>query len=314
MEILTHDDVLSRLSPAAAVEALRAALIQGFDPATDPARTKVPLVRGEMHLLPSSMPGVSGVKILAIQPADHRPDLPLIQGQYLLIDGETLTPYSLLDGTALTTLRTPAVSLAGVKGQLIRDDEPLRAVILGTGAQGRGHARTIESVLDGVRPVSITFIGRQQPTDLGHPWEEAGSTGAADSLANARLVVCATTASEPILTISDVHPAATVIAVGSHTNDARELASDLMGAAHVIVEDVGAALREAGDVTLAIADGALDQRDLIAMKAVVTGEVELAADRPVVFKTVGMPWEDLVVADAVQRARAERVPADTSLS
>lgn len=68
-----------------------------------------------MHILPASLPRVSGVKILAIQPEDHDPDLPLIQGQYLLIDSTTLKPFSLLDGTALTTLRTPAVSVAGVR-------------------------------------------------------------------------------------------------------------------------------------------------------------------------------------------------------
>lgn len=74
-----------------------------------------------------------------------------------------------------------------------------------------------------------------------------------------------------------------------------------MGAAHVVVDDVGAALREAGDVTLAIAEGALVREDRIPMKDVVTGAVELERDRPIVFKTVGMPWEDLVVADAVDR-------------
>lgn len=75
-----------------------------------------------------------------------------------------------------------------------------------------------------------------------------------------------------------------------------------MGAAHVMVEDVDAALREASDVTLAIAEGALSREDLIPMKDVVTGSVKLQRDRPIVFKTVGMPWEDLVVADAVDRA------------
>ncbi|WP_288831385.1 ornithine cyclodeaminase family protein [uncultured Corynebacterium sp.] len=301
MRILTHDEVLARLSPADAVDALRQALRDGFDPATDLPRTKAPLHRGEMHILPASLPRVSGVKILAIQPEDHDPNLPLIQGQYLLIDSTTLTPFSLLDGTALTTLRTPAVSVAGVRDFLTGAAGPLKVVIFGTGAQGRGHAATVESVV-GAGEASISFVGRSEPRDLGYPWLAAGSAEAREAVAAADLVVCATTAREPILSLADVRPDALIVAVGSHTTDARELASDLMGAAHVMVEDVDAALREAGDVTLAIAEGALAREDLIPMKDVVTGTIELERDRPIAFKTVGMPWEDLVVADAVDRA------------
>ncbi|WKD57276.1 ornithine cyclodeaminase [Corynebacterium capitovis DSM 44611] len=256
--------------------------------------------RGETHIRPVSLPRVSGVKILAIQPEDHDPALPLIQGQYLLIDGTMLAPLSLLDGTALTTLRTPAVFLAGVKGFLPRAASPLEVVIIGAGAQGRGHAATVESVV-GAEGASISFVGRTE-VDLGHPWLQAGSAEAAAALKAADLVVCATTATSPILALDDVRPDALVVAVGSHTTDARELASDLMGAAHVIVEGVDAALREAGDVTLAITEGALAASDLIRMKDVVTGAVEPGGDRPIVFETVGMPWEDLMVADAVYRA------------
>lgn len=177
----------------------------------------------------------------------------------------------------------------------------MKVAIFGTGAQGRGHAATVESVV-GAGEASISFVGRSELCDLGYPGLAAGSADTRGAVAAADLVVYATTARDPILSLSDVRPAALIIAVGPHTTGARELASDLMGAAHVMVEDVDAALREAGDVTLAIAEGALSSEDLIPMKDVVAGAVKLERDRPIVFKTVGMPWEDLVVADAVDRA------------
>ena len=90
-----------------------------------------------------------------------------------------------------------------------------------------------------------------------------------------------------------------VIAVGSHEPDARELPADLLARATVVVEDPGAALREAGDVVLAIADGAIRADDLVPMRDVVTGAVRPGPDRPLVFKSTGMSWEDLVVAEAV---------------
>ena len=91
----------------------------------------------------------------------------------------------------------------------------------------------------------------------------------------------------------------TVIAVGSHEPDARELDARLLGRAQVVVEDVDTALREAGDVILAIADGLLSPSDLVSMRDVITGAATVTADRTVVFKSVGMSWQDLVVAEAV---------------
>ena len=73
----------------------------------------------------------------------------------------------------------------------------------------------------------------------------------------------------------------------------------------MVVEDVSTALREAGDVILAIADGAFAETDLSPMRAVVTGATETPDDRPLVFKSVGMSWEDLVVAEAVLHQTGE---------
>jgi len=71
----------------------------------------------------------------------------------------------------------------------------------------------------------------------------------------------------------------------------------------VVVEDAGTALREAGDVVLAVAEGALDAADLVPMREVVTGAATVPVGRPLVLKSVGMSWEDLVVAEAVLAAQ-----------
>jgi ornithine cyclodeaminase len=92
---------------------------------------------------------------------------------------------------------------------------------------------------------------------------------------------------------------AVVVAVGSHEPDARELDGALLGRATVVVEDTATALREAGDVVLAIAEGVISADDLVPMRGVVTGACVVPADRPLVFKSVGMSWQDLVVATAV---------------
>ena len=66
------------------------------------------LPQGEMHLLPSALDGVVGVKVLGIQSAGSDVDVPLVQGSYLLMGGETLTPEVVRDAAALTEVRTLA--------------------------------------------------------------------------------------------------------------------------------------------------------------------------------------------------------------
>lgn len=277
MRTLSHGDVIAALTPAEAVEAIRQPLLDGFDPVTDPHRQKVPLPHGEMHLLPSALGGAVGVKVLGIQPAHSRIDVPLVQGTYLLMGGETLTPELAMDAGALTQLRTPAVSVAGVFDRLRASAEPLECV----------------------RDVSFTFVSRHEPAGLRWPWAASESAEAVAALGRAGLVVTATSSSQPILSAEHLRNDATVLAVGAHTADTRELHESVLDGAQVVVEDLGAAQREAGDVVIAVEKGALAWDDVVPMAAVVRGEVELDPARRVVFKTVGMPWEDLAVARAV---------------
>ena len=299
MRNLEYSEVMSAVAPRAAVDALREVLKGGFDPATDPHRQKVALPHGEMHLLPSALDGAVGVKVLGIQPAGSDVDVPLVQGSYLLMGGETLTPEVVMDAAALTEVRTPAVAVAGVLDRLRASSEPLDCVIVGAGVQGRAHARTVVDVLEGVREVSVTFISRSELADLPHPWVESGSAEADEVLGRAGLVVVATSAGEPVVVDRQLRPDATVLAVGAHTADTRELHEDVLRGAQVIVEDVEAARREAGDVAIAVEKGALAWDDVVTMAEVVRGEVALDPARRVVFKTVGMPWEDLAVARVV---------------
>ena len=216
--------------------------------------------------------------------------------------GETLTPEVVLDAAALTEVRTPAVAVAGVLDRLWVSSEPLECVIVRAGVQGWAHARTVVDVLEGVREVSVTFVSRSRLADLPRPWVESGSVEADEVLGRAGLVVVATSAGEPVVVDRQLRADATVLAVGAHTVDTQELHEDVVRGAQVIVEDVGAARREAGDVAIAVEKGALAWEEVATMAEVVRGDVALDPARRVVFKTVGMPWEDLAVARVVAGA------------
>jgi ornithine cyclodeaminase len=294
VRFLDADDVAA-LGPAAAVRAITDALSGGLDPAADPARIPVGLTSGQLLLMPSEVAAAVGVKVVTVAPENPTRGLPRIQAAYLLFDRDTLALGAVLDGTALTTLRTPAVSVAAVLPRL--PEHPLRVVVVGAGPQATGHVATLAAVRELDRVTYLVRDPARTPLDA----VALGSPDAGPELGAADVVVCATSARLPVLDSAAVRDNAVVVAVGSHEPDARELDPALLGRATVVVEDVDTALREAGDVVLAIAEGSLSREDLVPMRELVTGAVAAPTDRPLVFKSVGMAWQDLVVAEAVLR-------------
>ena len=77
-------------------------------------RAQVPLGPGDDFLMmPAVSPAGIGVKIVNVVSGNRDRGLPLIHGFYLYCDRETGVPTATLDGSALTTLRTPAASEIG---------------------------------------------------------------------------------------------------------------------------------------------------------------------------------------------------------
>jgi ornithine cyclodeaminase len=256
---------------AEAADALEAALRAGLDPEADPPRGVIGLDRGQLLVMASGAARHGVVKLVTVG-GDPR-----IQGVCVVFDGETLAPCALVDGIALTNLRTPAVSAVAVRHLAAPDAR--RLLVFGRGPQGLAHA----AALHGVRPFErVDVVGRGEVTD--------------ELVAAADVICCCTTAREPLFEGALVADHATVVAIGSHEPDARETDEALAARATVVVESRGAALREAGDVIQAIAAGALTADELVPLGDLVSGRAQVHADRPRLFKSTGMSWEDAVVA------------------
>jgi ornithine cyclodeaminase len=99
---------------------------------------------------------------------------------------------------------------------------------------------------------------------------------------------------------------ALVVAIGSHEPGKREVDSCLVKRSVLVVEDVVTALREAGDLIIPIKAGDIAARNLVPLREALGGSLR-GAPRPRLFKSVGMAWEDLAVAERVLRGTDERV-------
>lgn len=284
---------------AEAVAAVERALLAGLGPTATVPRSIVDLRHGQLLIMPAETPTGAGIKLGTVAPGNPAAGLPRVQGLYVLYDPATLTPVVLMDGTALTTLRTPAVSAVAVK-HLARP-EASRLVVFGSGPQAAGHVEALRTV----RPVEqVTVVGRDpaRARRLAERLADSGLTataGAPGAVGDADIIVCATTAREPVFDGRLLPDDACVVAVGSHEPAARELdEATLRRAERVVVETAEVALREAGDIVLAARAGVIEATDLVDLAATTH------RPRPTgisVFKSVGMGWQDLVVAEAVQR-------------
>lgn len=292
-------DEISDLGFESAVHAVQEALRGGVDPSADFHRGVLDVTSGQLLLMPSESRDFVGVKVATVTPGNPERGLERIQGSYLLMDAATLSPVALLDGAALTTLRTPAVSAAAVDVLASAATEHL--VVFGSGPQALAHVQAMRAIR---RIERVTVVGRNadRAQKLAEQLRAEGvdaRAGSAGAVADAQLVVCATTARHPLFDSALVTDEACIVAVGSHEPDARELDSALMARAQVVVEDPAVALREAGDVIIPVDEGVLDPFSLVPMRDIVTEALAVDRDRPRVFKSSGMSWEDLVVAAAV---------------
>lgn len=298
---LDFDSVARLLPMADAIAAVEGALHAGLDPSTDPARAVVEVEHGQLLLMPSQTPHRVGVKVASVAAGNPTRGRPRVQGIYVLCDAETLTPIALLDGTAITALRTPAVSAVAAKYLSAPDASHL--VVFGTGPQAWGHVEAIRAV----RPIrEVTVLGRD-PARLTAFVQRTGDAGLhahvgqVDTVSDADIIVCATTATEPLFPAHLVPDTACVVAVGSHEPQHRELEGNLLTRATVVVEDIATAMREAGDIVLAIEEDAIDATTLLNLSSVVDRRANLPMDMPRVFKSVGMAWQDLAIATEIHR-------------
>jgi ornithine cyclodeaminase/alanine dehydrogenase-like protein (mu-crystallin family) len=299
---ISADEVFARVSFAVAVRAVQRDLRAGLDPADDFSRSILDVAHGQLLLMPAQSPEFVGIKVATVTPGNQALGKARIQGVYLLMDAATLSPIALIDGTALTTLRTPAISAA--VADYLAPSHVDHLVVFGSGPQAWGHIEAMQAIRMLGR---VTIVARDpgRAAALASRVQARGveaRVGHADDVRDAQLIVCATTARTPLFDGSLVPDDSLSVAVGSHESDARELDSALIMRAQLVVEDSAVALNEAGDLLIPLGEGVIDPASLVPMRDIITNATPVDHRRPRVFKSSGMSWEDLIIAAEVIRA------------
>lgn len=322
MLVLSHDDVLAALPPEECATAMAEVLTARARGETYmPLRmvASPPEAPGMLGVMPAwrgeaaDWPSVFALKAICVIPSNPARGLDAHQGVVALFAGDTGIPLAILDASAITAVRTAAVS-AVATDLLAREDARVLA-ILGGGVQARSHLGALLRVraFEEVRVYAPTHDHAREVLDSiertpagGTLVAEAAMT-ARDAVTGADVVVTATSSKTPVLELEWLAVGAHINAVGASTPSALELAPATFAACAVFADSRESIGSEAGEYLQALALGLIGEDHVRAE----LGEV-LAGLAPgrrddrelTLFRSLGLAVEDLAAAQFALRSAA----------
>jgi alanine dehydrogenase len=280
---LDADATRAALSMSAAIDSMTAAF-------SDDRETPLRILLGPSLFMPGRVGEVTGIKVVSTVPGKPF-------GIVAVFDTDGACR-GLVDGPTLTAIRTAAG--AGLATRYLARPDARTLAMLGAGAMAYDQ---VMAVLE-VRPIGDVLVWsrtRERAEALaervgGHAVDDASA-----AVAEADVVSTATPATAPLFDPSALRPGTHVNAVGAFTPQMCEIPAEVVRAARVFVDDVAAALAEAGDLAQAGVTPERTLADLIAgRRRGRTGPEDVT-----LFKSVGIASQDvaagMVALDAAER-------------
>lgn len=311
MLLLNAEDVRKSLPMKEAIEAMKkayAALSNGT--AVVPLRTGLPIPDSEALSLfmpayvHSAHDQVLAIKVVSLFPDNPARGLAYIQAAVLVFDPQTGRAIALLEGSALTAIRTGAASGAAIDLLARRDSRV--AAIFGAGAQGRTQleaactAREIETafIYDANVDKSLAFVEEMKGKGV-MPWDMRVAGSAREAIEDADMICTATTSLRPVFQDRDVKAGTHISAVGSYRPDMQEVPAETLQRARIFVDSRSAVLEEAGDLIQPMQARLFDESHIYGE----LGEVVLgiksgrqSQEEITYFKSVGIAVQDAMAA------------------
>jgi ornithine cyclodeaminase len=322
--ILSYSDVHAALTPEDCERAMTAALAaHARGEAYYPLRyvMRAPDAPGLMGLMPvyaagggtapaaGRSPGAFGLKAVCLMRSNPARGLDTHQGIVTLFDGETGIPTAIVNASALTEIRTAAVTAAATRA-LAREDSHVLA-ILGAGVQARSHLRAFRGLRDWreVRIYAPTAEHSQAVADAA-PLHTVVAPSAREAVQGADVLVVATSSSRPVFEHGWLSPGAHVNAVGASAPTAQEIDVPTVAAAALYCDSRESLRNEAAEFIRALEQGAINGEQHVRAEL---GEV-LAGLAPgrrddaelTLFRSLGVAVEDLAAAQLAVACARER--------
>src|SRR5215212_6157655 len=245
--LLGHDEVIALLPMGECIALMREALVSLAEGQVhQPLRfiVRPPDAGGVMGLMPAYSSGARpafGLKAICVFPGNPARGKDAHQGAVLLFSAESGELLAVVNASAVTAVRTAAVS--GVATHALAREDAGDLAVIGAGVQARSHVEAMSHVrrirrcrvasrtVESARRLAAELRGNYTfPIEAVETIEEA--------LRGADLIVTATNAAEACVRREWVSAGAHLNAVGSCTPHTRELEAGVLAASSLFVDRV----------------------------------------------------------------------------
>lgn len=331
MRIIEQKEALEVLTSPACIPVMREALINiETDVASLYLRTAIPMRPGKIFAFMPSYYNDKyyGAKVISVFPGNTGTEYPSHIGQVLLCDSENGAMLAMVDGTAITKVRTGAVSAVATDALARKDAHSLG--LLGAGTQARSHYAAIKCVRD-IDTVYIYDIERKYAEALAAELKIEASRAsndrfevivcetASEAAKNADIICTLTHSSEPLIDVADVKPGTHINAVGACAAKDRELGTELVASSKFYGDNKEAVFAESGDMLYPVSEGRITADHYLGnIAAVLLGNIEgrTSDDEITVFEALGLATEDVAAAiycyeqlSGIDTASEQKAPA-----
>jgi ornithine cyclodeaminase len=323
--LLTAADVVKALPMAEAIEGMKAAFAQlSTGQATMPLRSHIDVPEmGTSLVMPAYLEqnGALAVKVVSVFPKNVARELPVVNALVMVLDVTTGQPVALMEGSALTAIRTGAGS--GAATDLLARRDAKRAAIIGTGVQARTQLEAVCTARN-IQEVSIFSPDFPQAEMFAREMAGKGSIPAAITISDdantavqeADIICTATTSSTPVFDGRLLRPGAHINGVGSFVPTMQEVDLATVQRSTVVVDSRAAVWTEAGDLIIPLENGDISEGHIHAeLGEIVAGRRpgRQTEDQITFYKSVGVAVQDAAAA-AIVLNNARTLGLGTSIS
>lgn len=307
LPVLSHDAVLAAVDVREAISRVR----EGFLRHRSGEWSMPPKIYlesppfGDFRAMPALGDGVALLKWVTSFPGNPQRGLPTVSGVICLSDAVTGEPLALLDGRAVTALRTGAV--AAVAATALAREDAHSVGLVGCGLHGAWAGRCLWAAGygGGVCHDPREEMARGLAAELGWMPGTLAQALACD------VVCCVTPGAEPVVRAGDPRPGQHLDLLGADGPGKAEAEIEAVLACALFCDEWEQAAH-GGELTGAAREGRISPADVTDLGAVLAGEApgRSSPEEITLFDSTGLAIQDLAIGLAVLAAwRAGRVAA-----
>ena len=271
--------------------------------AQQPLRTIQALPGGNMFaFMPACLGDYFGAKVITVFPGNQVSAYPSHQGYVLLFENKHGSLLGMADGSAITQIRTGAVS--GVATDLLARRDAYRLAIIGAGVQGRSHLEAMLLVRE-IREVYVYDISPENAQRYRQEMQEKFGVAiqvcksVEEAVRNADIICTVTPSVQPYLQKEWIQPGTHINAVGTCSPVTREITSALFAAASVYADQMEALRKESGEYLIPLQEGLIEPQHIRGtIGELLSGRISGRSSREQItlFDALGLAAEDIACA------------------